>query len=607
MPQIYLTEVLRGLRIKGKSSSKHRARQQKLVSIDAVFKKLLRAVSAFAGFLMRVALDTLDIPSHSFQNAMGRFGLRPGRAKNFPQDITGRAVLGQFTRRGIPEYVVALFDIRPLGRLRSLDGGVQPYLPTETRRRGPERRLDSDSYAEFDEVVVPVSQCGNRGSGRIQIDGDVFELRNLAKNKFHNFHLKLSRGDFVELDNQDLLCGEPIPHILPLDKVTSGGEPEDITVIFVDGLAAEYFSDQPMSNIMPETSKFFLDGHNFPNFRVCAEWTQPSIASFLSGLEPLHNQMWMPNPKHVSSLDSARTLFEHFSSAGYLVSVLGSNARTSPAFEYMRGFDLAFFEKDRSVEQWISKMLEIQEAWPLRSHFTWVSAMEIHAPFSNGIPPLTVQTRMPPRLLGATGHEDKFKSPYAPRSQEKERAYKLALTDLDRKLSRLFSYISERELVRRQTVVLLSDHGQSFLTDDRSLLSQARVRTPFLIRDSTLKPKTDFRPVQATDFCSILSQYTGNKGPQISKEFVNAGGILSGFTLAESIHPGMEYLCSVADEHVSLEFRSTRKVSPSYKLPDELELEVIGRPEVQSVAGISIDDLKTLLEARLHKNKLRPR
>lgn len=530
-----------------------------------------------------------SLPADFPINALGRLYLGPQKLSKLVDSVVGIV--------SIPAFPAHMSWRVPRSAVRS--------IPVEVIRRSERQLISHETYPNLTNVTVPVGRFGEKRSrAKLFASGTAIDLNNIAKNRFSHFGLDLSAGDYLETDQENVVAGEPIPDSEKLvSKTTDSSSAEDVTVIFVDGLATEFFNHVSMKDLMPRTTDFFSDAHEYVNFRSCAEWTLPSVASFFSGQEPLLHDIWRPGKQEEFSSKSP-LLSEAFDWLGYFTSMIGGSWRAAPGYGYVRGFDRTLFKHEASLDWSISRHIALQDAFPHRSHFSWISVGEIHPPWSDGVPPLEVQSKIPAEFLARVQVEKGTKSPFELESSLKLTSYLVALHDLDKKLERLYDRIRRREAGRRQTVVLLSDHGQSYFPGGaKSVLSDYRTRVPFLIRDSSLGASRITSPIQSSDLARVLLDLVDAPKLGVGDGGQNFGGLEQGFTLSESIFPMRHYLCRINTESDYVEFASRAVVARDGKLSSsELVPVESSSSEISSLS--SVGNLKQSLEERIERSGL---
>lgn len=570
------------------------------------WSRFLELVWIYAVRFSRLLLGVLGVNSDRLIKALRNSV--PYQRHDFPIDEFGLLGLG---RQNFARFLDHGVGIVAFPHFRHLPSNLVPSsalksVPVEVVPLSPHGTISKSTFPQLGTVTVPVGRFGrNKSQAKVVLSGTSTKLDNLFKNRFHHFKLDLSAGDYLQAEDASIIVGEPVPDVEELRTISGPSRAlarrEDVTIIFVDGLASEFFNHVPMHELMPHTAEFFSGGQSYSNFRSCAEWTLPSVASFFSGREPLLHGIWHPNQQKGFSYDNL-LLSEAFDKAGYFTSMVGGNRRVAPGYGYARGFDRVLFKYSASVDWSISRHIELQDAFKQRSHFSWISVMEIHPPWPSAVPPLAVQKNIPAEFLAHKSVGHKAKSPYESDSDVKLASYLVALQNLDSKLERLYDRILRREASRRQTVVLLSDHGQSYFPGGASsVLSDYRTRVPLLVRDPSLKARQITRPVQSSDLARLLLNLVGAPESDLGDSEINFGGIQKGFTLSESIYPGRHYLCRIHTESDYAEFASRTLVGRDGKLSSSGLIPMDSTSSEIGTLG-SVENFKQYLEERIERS-----
>lgn len=553
-------------------------------------------------FPIRGALKLFRVPSSSWERFRQKLGLKTANPLAFPLDSLGRVALGSQNLSKFSEQVVAIADMpHDPYRYTSFFSSSRESVSVEIVQKSKNSTISKDTYPEMDIVIIPVGSFGKTGTGTLETPEGRVDLSNIAPYRLSHFRLSLSSGQTLTVDQTKLIAGSPIPETQKILK-QSGKVEEDITVIFIDGLASEFFTVMPIDSLMPNTSRFFSDARTYENFVSCAEWTLPSVASVFTGQEPILHNVW--RPRQTEEFDQqGPILSEILSGAGYFTSMIGGNWRIAPGYGYARGFDKYLYKKNTDVDWSISQHIEIREALKQRSHFSWISVNEIHPPWPKVVPSLNLQVDIPHSFLSRENFPAGIKSPYETKSHLKETSYKLALRELDEKLVRLYEYISKKEELKPQTVILLSDHGQKYLTQERSVLSGPKTRTPLMIRGSGIVGETVPGYVQSSDIGRILLDSIGVENAEffLERPSYNFGGIDKGFTFSESIFPGRPYLCRINHDSGYLEFSSNSHISKAGILTD-FSLHPVNLSANDYFMDKPVEDIKIELQDRLEAN-----
>ena len=148
---------------------------------------------------------------------------------------------------------------------------------------------------------------------------EVHKVGQLYSQHFNYYRVK--NGMQIKSDKQ-AYYGYPIP----LEH--KRGRRKLVLSFFADGLAQEVINGDDFEKLMPNTYKFFSKGTICTQAHSCSEWTYPSLATCVSGLDTLHHMMF--HDKLDGELPkNSPTLIEYFKGKGYYTSKGTPHATTA--------------------------------------------------------------------------------------------------------------------------------------------------------------------------------------------------------------------------------------------------------------------------------------
>ena len=283
----------------------------------------------------------------------------------------------------------------------------------------------------------------------------------------------LSRATITSVHNE-LIVGNPIE----LSQRKETGR-DLVLVIFIDGLAdLGRFEMEDLSKLMPHTSKFFSSGSRFARHFANAEWTLPSVATMFTGLYTDAHGLYH-HRKDAELPPETPVLSEYFNNSGYQTLNVGGNWRMSPRYGYTKGFDRTIYKHSMLGAEVIDCFIENNRAFKNRSQFAWLTFMDIHHELNimGGLDVVADDkdyTQWP--------QEDGGKSVFKSYSTKKVNNYISNIKSLDERLALLYSYLERSYPTGNITVLLTSDHGQSFLSPNNSPLKDERVMVPMFLK-----------------------------------------------------------------------------------------------------------------------------
>ncbi len=246
----------------------------------------------------------------------------------------------------------------------------------------------------------------------------------------------------------------------------------NVLVIVMDTVRYDSFVRSVAGPLTPNLDRIAAQGVRFDNAWSSSSWTLPSQASIMTGLYPYqHGADW----PHLNLDATQPTLATFFSQQGYATGAFsGNSAWIAP--EYVgRGFlrfdtylledlfrrtsygralnvvlrNLRLHESGRgkAAAQVNAELLRFLESYPNRPFFAYLCYMDVNRTFHD-------------RWLNYG-----FLQKKAPLSEVKQ-AYDAGLTELDSQIGRLLAELEQSGVLKNTLVVITSDHGESFGTEN---------------------------------------------------------------------------------------------------------------------------------------------
>lgn len=358
------------------------------------------------------------------------------------------------------------------------------------------------------------------------------------ENKHFNYY-KVKSGTEIYSSNKSFY-GNPIPinHDNKRKKL--------ILNIFIDGLAQEVINGDDFPKLMPCTYEFFRKGTICTQAYSSADWTYPSVASIVTGLNSIqhkmfHNKIDSHIPKDIT------TLSEYFHEAGYFTSTLSGDWRVTPSYGYIRGCDQFIYQHSiagMKAETAIGEAIDHLEAFQDTDQFFWFTIGDLHDIADGFDLSLAVQRNLEleDRAMENAG-KTSVKQAY---SQSKIKSYKNSAAHIDILLNALYTYIEKKYTDEDIIVSLFADHGQGYLIPkDGHFLSKERSNVAFMFRGSNVPASISNEIMSTCDYVSIMCKLA--KIPM--KDSLTSGNLPVHFggknqreyALAESLHPGDPY------------------------------------------------------------------
>lgn len=462
------------------------------------------------------------------------------RITDFPCRKLGSSYFGKCIGPDISDadrYFVGVFR-SPLpnayqrSHMRTYDGlqiGAE-ILTAKKRMKHFVQNLDAD-------CLIPV--MSRRGEALIEEYGgrsSIVDVKSLDRFQW----LKIASGSTLTLkSSHDLIVGSPISL-----SQSHNCRRDLVLVIFIDGLAdIERLGIGSFADLMPKTSRFFSSGSRFTQHFANAEWTLPSVASLFTGSYTNSHGLFHPS-KRTPLRTGEKLLSEVFQEHGYNTFHVGGNWRMSPSYGYMRGFDRTVYKRSMDCAEVIDCFIENNLTFKNRSQFAWLTFMDLHHE-------INLLGRLD-SISGDDGYtqwpsQDNQKSVFRRHSPAMKNNYISNIRSLDSRLAGLYSYLEEAYSSRGLTVVLTSDHGQSYLSDDLSPLKDERVMVPLFFRSPLcskwMKNITEFTecvdiPLILLNDSDICPDYFLSRDGRVPKCM---GGHGRNFAYSQSLFPGQTY------------------------------------------------------------------
>lgn len=405
--------------------------------------------------------------------------------------LTSKVKVGSSAR-----LILSGSPIRMARKFKKLDGTLE--VTFEGDGWSESRSLPAPDIAEWWVQEVDLSH----------LEGKDFTIRLEAK-------LPRKRGlnlrDFyVEHRREVPLRPKPVPQVL---------------LISVDTLRADALSIFGGKNLTPHLDRFTAESQAWSPHYSAAGWTKPAHAALLTG-QPADVYGGMEG-----SIDpEVTTLAERFQRAGFRTGGLVHDCVwLNPQFGFARGF-----EEYQSVRWQLAKTTRQTINWLADHHdqpfFFFSHTFEVHSDFhripyeSEGIDRAAVQEKFGAKAYGCREHRcasgllaaiDRGEIARLDRENETlEFLYGRSVEYLDSQLGVLFDSLREMGLYDDMTIVLTSDHGESFFEHGELLHGnpwQQILHVPLLIKWPAGRFAGELRsqPSSALDLAPTLLESLG--------------------------------------------------------------------------------------------------
>lgn len=330
--------------------------------------------------------------------------------------------------------------------------------------------------------------------------------------------------------------------------------------LFVDGLAQEVIQGDDFEKLMPNTYRFFKEGMRCVNAYSCSEWTYPSLATYMSGLNTLQHMMFHNDidgelPKEVP------TLAQYFKKAGYYTSKIDGDWRSIYSYGYARGVDQYVYQIQHMgsrAEQEIANAIEHLEAFKETDQYLWLTVGDLHD-IADGLD-LSVAVQNQLSLEERQMEEIGATSVKQSSSENKSNTFRKAVSYMDMLFRQLFDYILRNYEEDEFLLGLFSDHGQGYLIPKGShFLSKERTKVAMMFRGGVQAGMTE-ELISTADYLPIMCKLA-----DIPLEDVEIAGQLPvtfggtkerEYTITESLHPGDPYYVAVNTKDATIYFNN---------------------------------------------------
>lgn len=315
--------------------------------------------------------------------------------------------------------------------------------------------------------------------------------------------------------------------------------------IFLDGLSQCILDGEGFEQIMPHTARFFKEGTVCERTYTSAEWTYPSIASYVMGLDTTHHMLFH------NEIDGAMpkeypTLAEYFQEKGYFTSMMNGDWRIIPTYGHARGYDQFIYQHlwtGFRTERMVGEVIDHLEAFKETNQFLWMTIGDLHDVADDLDMPTSVQSGLSVknRTIEEVGPTS-VKQGYSP---NKRIMYERMAARIDVLLNIIYQYIENHYKNEEILISLFADHGQGYLIPPGGhFCSEGRSKVAFMFRGGKVKKQCCKEVISTSDYIRIMCSLADIEMKDIKIDGVLPkafGGSGREYALTESIHPGDPY------------------------------------------------------------------
>lgn len=410
-----------------------------------------------------------------------------------------------------------------------------------------------------DTTLLPIMTVDNNNIICFKGDEEVY-CNQVSPNHFNYYRLNQKTNIYAQ---NEMIIGNPIQ--LKYDSTKK----KLIISLFVDGLSQRVLEEEGIENVMPYTYEFFSKGMICKNMFTTSDWTYPTIASTISGLE-LTDHM-MVHPKINRKVSEIKILFEYLQEAGYYTALISGDWRISSTYGYDRGIDRYIAGHQcylMHAEQVVSNAIEHISAFDETNQYVWMSIGDLHD-IADGFDTKTaVQTKT--EIQDRKIEEKTLTSIKQFYSEQKRKAYIKTARQVDLHLKALYDYIEEHYKDEEFVVTIFGDHGQTYLNrPEEHHLAKGHTNVGFMVRGGVCKGESN-EYMSLLSYPNILCKLAGvdeiPEGMKGKLPVVFGGEDKAEFVLAETIHPGDKYMAAIYSEEYEFYFTTDNVMDEDVKI-----------------------------------------
>ncbi|WP_167955982.1 sulfatase-like hydrolase/transferase [Anaerosporobacter faecicola] len=404
------------------------------------------------------------------------------------------------------------------------------------------------------ERIIPIlSQTNNKL--KFQEDKQEFILNIKNPNHFSYYRVKPNTKIYSEAP---IIIGKPIPTTYDENKK------KIVLSLFIDGLSQVVINEEGFENLMPNTYRFFSKGTICNNAYSASEWTYPSLATYVTGLDTTHH-MIMHNQLHAALPFDVTLLSEYLSEAGYQTAKIDGDWRSTSNYGYLRGMDRIIYQhqwKGMRTDEVVSAALDHMKLMNETNHYMWIGIGDLHDIADEVELQASVEAKLSIADRVIEHGTTSAKQPY---SKNKRTAYIQQAKVIDEYLYLIYKYLEDHYTDEEFVVSLFADHGQGYLVKpDEFFLSPERTKVAFMFRGKGINQKICKELISTADYSTIMCKLLDiqMKGEYIDGKLpVEFGGENEReYVISESIHPKDPYYASIYWKDYICNFKSAASV-----------------------------------------------
>lgn len=381
----------------------------------------------------------------------------------------------------------------------------------------------------------------------------------VIQREYRHFNYYRVKSGTTVCSSDTAYYGEPVP---------LGHDPKRkklVLNLFVDGLSQIILNGDDFEKIMPNTYAFFKKGTICTEAYSTAEWTYPSLATIVTGLDTLHHMMF--HNKLDSSLPKdVPTLAEYFKRMGYYTAKIDGEWRSTSGYGHTKAYDryvyqngVLGFKAEMAIGDILAQLEDFQDV----DQFVWTCISDLHDIADGYDFPVGVQKDL--ELASRTIEEVGQTSVKQAASENKKDVYVKLAHYIDVLLQAVYSYIETHYKDDEIIVSLFADHGQGYLVprDAVSFMSKERTNIAFMFRGNVRTQVVD-ELISSSDYISIMCKLAGIEMDPVEIQSnlpVYFGGTNERkYVLSESLHPKDPYIATFFTRDYTVYFQNNAPI-----------------------------------------------
>lgn len=408
---------------------------------------------------------------------------------------------------------------------------------------------------EAEEYLLPIAA---ETRNTFHCFGDRLQKHTVLQRSPQNFNYYRIKNNTCVVSDKRVYYGNPVPLEHRADRKKL------VLSFFVDGLAQSVICGDKLLELMPNTYQFFKKGTVCTRTYSTAEWTYPSLASYVTGLDTL-SHMLFHNITNTRLPENVPLLYEYLKRKDYFTSKIDGEWRSTYVYGYTRGLDQYVYQHQlfgARAEQEIMNIIEHIEAFKDTDQYLWMCIGDLHDIADEFDVSLAVQNRLSleEREYEQAGNTS-VKQNY---SKNKKAMYIKTLQYLDILFGFLFSYIEKNYSDDEMLISLFADHGQGYLVPpDGHFLSKERTNVAFMFRGGNVSSCVSDELMSTADYLPIMCKLLGIEqddvpiNGRLPKTF--GGASEREYTITESLHPGDFYYAAANTKDFVVYFDNPEK------------------------------------------------